>query len=68
MRIVVLSSSPWNETTTALCMQLARAGQVPAGVISLPSLHWKTGVRKVMQWGPRAAARYVANKLFGHEG
>jgi len=46
-------------------MQLAKAGRVPAGVISLPSLHLQTGIRKVMQWGPQAVLRYVANKSLG---
>jgi methionyl-tRNA formyltransferase len=46
-------------------MQLAKAGHVPAGVISLPSLHWTTGMRKIMQWGLRGVVRYVANKSLG---
>src|ERR1700675_1123827 len=62
MRIAILSSSPWNETATALCVQLVKAGQTPVGVISLPRLHWQTGLRKVMQWGPAAVGRYVTNQ------
>jgi methionyl-tRNA formyltransferase len=62
MRIAILSSSPWSETATALCVQLVKAGQAPVGVISLPRLHWQTGLRKVMQWGPAAVGRYVTNQ------
>ncbi len=63
MRIVVLGSSVYSETTCAMAVRLAGCGYVPVGALVLST--WKRGtlLRKLTQWGVRDAARFAKKKL-----
>lgn len=66
MRIVVLGSSLYSETTCAMAVRLAECGYVPAGALVLST--WKRGtlLRKLTQWGIRDAASFAQKKLLPH--
>lgn len=68
MRVVILCSSLYSETSCALAARLARLGYAPAGVLSLPSLDLRTLVRKLGQWGSHEVVRYARNKLISRNG
>jgi folate-dependent phosphoribosylglycinamide formyltransferase PurN len=63
MRVVILCSSIYSETASALSVRLAEAGYVPAGALALPTLNRATLLRKLGQWGVRDVARYASAKL-----
>jgi len=63
MRVVVLSSSPYSETSCATAAHLARLGFVPQGVLTLPSWDRRTLIRKLGQWGVGESLRYARVKL-----
>ena len=68
MRIVVLGSSVYSETTCAMAVRLAGCGYVPVGALVLST--WKRGtlLRKLTQWGVRDAARFAKKKLIPYYG
>jgi methionyl-tRNA formyltransferase len=63
MRIVVLGSSLYSETTCAMAVRLAECGHVPVGTVVLSTLARKTLLRKLAQWGVRDVMRYAQAKL-----
>ena len=63
MRVVLLSSSPYSETSCATAVHLAQLGYTPAGVLTLPSWDRPTLIRKVGQWGVRESVRFARTKL-----
>ena len=67
MRVVVLSSSPYSETSCATAVHLAELGYVPVGVLTLPSWDRQTLVRKVGQWGLRESLGFARTKLMPGE-
>jgi methionyl-tRNA formyltransferase len=62
MRIVMLCSSVYSETSCAMAIRLAQTGFVPVGAIALPSLDHATLLRKLAQWGALGVARYAWTK------
>lgn len=63
MRVVLLCSSPYSETSCAAAAHLAQRGFVPVGALTLPSWDRQTLVRKVGQWGLRESLNYARLKL-----
>jgi len=63
MRVVVLSSSPYSETSCAATAHLARLGYAPLGALTLPSWDRRTLIRKLGQWGVGESLRYARGKL-----
>jgi folate-dependent phosphoribosylglycinamide formyltransferase PurN len=63
MRIVVLGSSVYSETSCALAAHLAEQGNAPIGALVLSTLNCSTLLRKLGQWGPREVVRYARKKL-----
>jgi folate-dependent phosphoribosylglycinamide formyltransferase PurN len=63
MRIVILGSSLYSETTCAMSAHLARSGYIPCGALVLSSLDRRTLMRKFGQWGLREVAGYARTKL-----
>jgi folate-dependent phosphoribosylglycinamide formyltransferase PurN len=68
MRIVILCSSPYSETASAIAVRMAQLGHAPIGTMSLPTLDRGTLRRKLGQWGVRKVARYARAKLIPHRG
>jgi len=64
MRLVILCSSPYSETSCATAARLAQWGHTLAGAITLPSWDRITLLRKLGQWGARESARYAWAKLW----
>ncbi|HKB99354.1 MAG TPA: formyltransferase family protein, partial [Terriglobales bacterium] len=63
MRVVILCSSPYSETSCAVTARLAQLGYVPVGALTLPSWDRRTLLRKVGQWGLRDSLHYAVTKL-----
>lgn len=63
MRVVLLCSSPYSETSCAAAAHLAQCGHVPVGALTLPAWDRQTLVRKVGQWGLRESLSYARLKL-----
>src|SRR6266853_1031916 len=63
MRIVILCSSVYSETASAMTVRLAELGHVPVGALSLSTLSSRTMLRKIGQWGVREVALYARAKL-----
>jgi len=63
MRVAILCSSPYSETSCAVVARLAQLGHVPIGALTLPSWDRKTLLRKVGQWGLRDSLQYAIAKL-----
>ena len=63
MRVVLLCSSSYSETSCAAAAYLAKRGFVPVGALTLPSWDRQTLVRKVGQWGLRDSLNYARLKL-----
>jgi hypothetical protein len=63
VRVVVLGSSLYSETTCAVAASLAEKGYIPAGALSLSTFNRGTLSRKLGQWGVRRLAQYAHNKL-----
>lgn len=63
MRIVLLCSSPYSETSCAAAAHLSQRGFVPVGALTLPSWDRQTLVRKVGQWGLQDSLHYARLKL-----
>ena len=68
MRIVILASSVYSETSCAMAVRLAEVGYIPVGGLALSSLNRATLLRKFAQWGPREALRYARSKLIPQTG
>jgi len=68
MRVVILCSSIYSETASALSVHLAATGYVPAGALALPTLNRATLLRKLGQWGVRDVASYARAKLIPNHG
>ena len=66
MRIVILGSSLYSETTCALAARISESGYVPSGALVLSTMNRGTLVRKLAQWGVRKVARYARTKLLPH--
>jgi folate-dependent phosphoribosylglycinamide formyltransferase PurN len=66
MRIVVLGSSLYSETSCAMAARMAGLGYVPAGALALSTMDRGTLQRKLGQWGVRGFARYAWAKLVPH--
>jgi len=63
MRVVILCSSPYSETSCAVAARLAQLRHVPVGALTLPSWDRRTLLRKVGQWGLRDSLQYAVSKL-----
>jgi methionyl-tRNA formyltransferase len=63
MRVVILASSPYSETSCAVAARLAQLGYPPVGALTLPSWDRGTLLRKFGQWGLRDSFRYAVAKL-----
>lgn len=63
MRIVILASSIYSETSCAMAVRLAEVGYIPVGALALASVNSAILLRKFAQWGPREAVRYAYSKL-----
>ncbi|MGO9405446.1 MAG: formyltransferase family protein [Terriglobales bacterium] len=63
MRVALLCSSPYSETSCAVAARLAQLGYVPVGALTLPSWDRSTLLRKLGQWGLRDSLQYAAAKL-----
>ena len=63
MRVAILCSSPYSETSCAVAARLAQLGHDPVGALTLPSWDRSTLVRKVGQWGLRGSFNYAVTKL-----
>src|SRR5580700_1331184 len=63
MRIVVLGSSVYSETSCAIAAHLAEQGHAPIGALVLSTLNRGTLLRKLGQWGAREVARYARTKF-----
>ncbi|HVI10010.1 MAG TPA: formyltransferase family protein [Candidatus Binatia bacterium] len=63
MRIVILASSIYSETSCAAAVRLADAGFAPVGALTLSTWNAKTLLRKARQWGVGDAARYARSKI-----
>jgi folate-dependent phosphoribosylglycinamide formyltransferase PurN len=63
MRIVVLSSSVYGETSCAIAAHLSKQRRAPVGALVLSTLNRNTLLRKLGQWGPHEVARYARTKL-----
>jgi folate-dependent phosphoribosylglycinamide formyltransferase PurN len=63
MRIVILCSSLYSETSCAMALRLTQLGHPPVGALTLPTLDRPTLLRKLGQWGIRDFARLVSAKL-----
>jgi len=63
MRVAILCSSPYSETSCAVAARLAQLGHVPVGALTLPSWDRKTLLRKVGQWGLHDSLQYAVAKL-----
>lgn len=63
MRIVVLGSSVYSETSCAIAAHLAKQGHAPVGALVLSTFNRNTLLRKLGQWGPHEVARYARTKL-----
>ncbi len=63
MRVVILCSSPYSETSCAVAARLAQLRHVPVGALTLPSWDRRTLLRKVGQWGLRDSLHYAVTKL-----
>lgn len=63
IRTAILAASPWSETSVAVSVQLAKIGCPPVGAISLPTWHWKTLLRKSVQWGWYDFGKYAVRKM-----
>ena len=63
MRVVILCSSPYSETSCAVAARLAQLGYVPVGALTLPSWDRRTLLRKVGQWGLHDSLQYAVAKL-----
>jgi folate-dependent phosphoribosylglycinamide formyltransferase PurN len=63
MRVAILCSSPYSETSCAVAARLAHLGHVPVGALTLPSWDRGTLLRKVGQWGLRDSLHYAITKL-----
>jgi len=63
MRIVVLGSSVYSETSCAIVAHLAEQGHAPIGALVLSTLNRGTLLRKLGQWGVREVARYARTKF-----
>lgn len=68
MRIVILGSSAYSETTCAMAVRLAECGYAPVGALVLSTWQRRTLQRKLAQWGARDVARYARKKLIPHGG
>lgn len=68
MRVVILCSSLYSETSCAAAVRLAQMGYAPIGALTLPSFDLRTLVRKVGQWGPHEVVRYARTKLISRDG
>ena len=63
MRIVMLCSSIYSETSCAMAVRLSELGHIPAGTLSLSTLNRGTLFRKLGQWGFEGVAQYARTKL-----
>ena len=63
MRVAILCSSPYSETSCAAAARVAQLGYVPVGALTLPSWDRKTLVRKLGQWGLHDSLKFAASKL-----
>jgi methionyl-tRNA formyltransferase len=63
VRVVLLCSSLYSETSYAAAAHLAQRGFVPVGALTLPSWDRQTIARKVGQWGLRESLSYARLKL-----
>jgi folate-dependent phosphoribosylglycinamide formyltransferase PurN len=63
MRVAILCSSPYSETSCAVTARLAQLEHVPVGALMLPSWDRITILRKVGQWGLRDSLHYAVAKL-----
>jgi methionyl-tRNA formyltransferase len=63
MRVAILCSSPYSETSCAVAARMAQLGHVPVGALTLPSWDRRTLLRKVGQWGLRDSLHYAVTKL-----
>jgi methionyl-tRNA formyltransferase len=63
VRIVVLSSSVYSETACAMAVRMAELGHIPAGALTLSTLHGGTLLRKLGQLGAKEVTRYARAKL-----
>lgn len=68
MRIVVLGSSVYSETSCAVAAHLAKQGHAPVGALVLSTLNSSTLLRKLGQWGSREVARYARTKFIARSG
>ncbi|MGA8763145.1 MAG: hypothetical protein WB562_09795, partial [Candidatus Sulfotelmatobacter sp.] len=68
MRVVILCSSIYSETSCAAAVRLAQLGYVPIGALTLSSFDLRTLARKLGQWGPHEVARYARTKLISRHG
>lgn len=66
MRVVILCSSLYSETSCAMAVRLAQLGYVPTGAVTLPTLDLRTLMRKLGQWGVHEIVRYARTKLISH--
>lgn len=63
MRVVMLCSNLYSETSCAMAVRLAQLGYTPTGAVVLPSLDLGSLARKLGQWGVRDVVRYAWTKL-----
>ena len=63
MRVVVLCSSPYSETSCAAAAHLVQRGHVPVGALTLPAWDRRTLVRKIGQLGLHESLNYARLKL-----
>jgi hypothetical protein len=63
MRIVMLCSSVYSETSCAVAVRLSELGYVPIGALSLSTLNRRTLSRKLGQWGFEGVVQYAGTKL-----
>jgi folate-dependent phosphoribosylglycinamide formyltransferase PurN len=63
VRIVILCSSIYSETACAMAVRMAKLGHVPAGTLTLSTLHRGTLLRKLGQLGAEEVTRYARAKL-----
>lgn len=68
MRVVILSSSVYSETASAMAVRLTQAGHVPVGALALRALNRGTLLRKVGQWGLRGVMDYARAKVVPSRG
>jgi folate-dependent phosphoribosylglycinamide formyltransferase PurN len=63
MRIVILGSSVYSETTCAMAVRMAESGHIPIGALALSSTDRATLRRKLAQWGVPGVVNYARTKL-----